>query len=73
MGIVCHIWKRYCIAVQLLAFHQLDQRNVVDRLTKCETLFPHIKRVRVLFEDANRSEEFKPSNRCAALFNEVAW
>jgi hypothetical protein len=50
-----------------------DQRNMVDRLIKCESLFPHVERIRVLFEDAIKSKEFKPSNRCAALFNEVAW
>jgi hypothetical protein len=52
---------------------KFDERNMVDRLIKCEFLFPLVERIRVLFEDAIKSKVFKPSNRCAALFNEVAW
>ncbi|MCJ1377265.1 hypothetical protein MMC17_000357 [Xylographa soralifera] len=46
---------------------------MVNRLIKCKSLFPHVERIRVLFEDLIRSRVFKPSHRCAALFNEVAW
>ena len=54
-------------------FIKFDKRNMVNRLTKCESLFLHVERIRVLFENAIRSRVFKPNNRCAALFNEVAW
>lgn len=52
---------------------KFDERNMVNRLIKCESLFPHVERIRVLFEDAISSRVFKPSNECAALFNEAAW
>lgn len=52
---------------------KFDERNMVSRLIKCESLFPHVERIRVLFEDSIRSRVFKPTYRCAGLFNEVAW
>lgn len=58
---------------KLWPFVTWDQRNVITRWNQCEMLFPHVARLRSLFEEKIRAQEFSPSHRAAALFNEVAW
>ena len=54
-------------------FIEFDKRNETTRLQQCEQLFPHVEKIRSLFERSLRSGKFKPSTASAALFNEVAW
>lgn len=54
-------------------FVQFDGRNAMGRLERCELLFPHVEKIRSLFEGPIKSGKLKPSTASAALFNEVAW
>lgn len=54
-------------------FVKLDNRNLVTRRKICGQYFPHIARIKSLFEKQLLSGEMKPSMQSAALFNEAAW
>lgn len=54
-------------------FVEFDERNQVYRLQRCARFFPHVEKIRSIFETRIRSGRFKVSSSSAALFNEVAW
>ena len=52
---------------------QFDKRNEIGRLQQCEQLFPHVEKIRSIFECGIRTGAFQPDTACAKIFNEVAW
>ena len=54
-------------------FAKFDDRNLTSRMARCETLFPHVEKLRSLFEDRIRSADFSASPAAASFFNEVSW